>query len=143
MNKSQLFAGLFIGLIIALFGYMLINAARESNLLKPSTTLCESSVPRAAYIALLYYERYQQAPPGFIPVKTFYVTNNQLPETDDSGKAIIYIESDVSPSLPGINRGRQRIVIGSNGIAYYTDDHYRTFIKINTDCIRWFIRNSR
>jgi guanyl-specific ribonuclease Sa len=36
---------------------------------------------------------------------------------------------DVHPKVAGQDRGRERIVIG-NGAAWYTSDHYKTFIKM-------------
>lgn len=33
-----------------------------------------------------------------------------------------------TPDIPG--PGPQRIIVGQNGEAYYTNDHYKTFIKI-------------
>ena len=52
-----------------------------------------------------------------------------LPRTSN-GTPITYREFDVHPHMPGVNRGAQRIVIGSNGRAYYTNDHYATFTEM-------------
>ena len=30
----------------------------------------------------------------------------------------------------GVSRGRERLVVGSDGSAWYTDNHYRTFRQI-------------
>ncbi|MEA2526322.1 MAG: hypothetical protein QOF73_3549 [Thermomicrobiales bacterium] len=51
-----------------------------------------------------------------------------LPTTDAGGNPITYREYDVNPFTPGVNRGRERIVIGG-GAAYYTNNHYITFTK--------------
>ncbi|HEY1528422.1 MAG TPA: RHS repeat-associated core domain-containing protein [Candidatus Angelobacter sp.] len=53
-----------------------------------------------------------------------------LPKTDASGKAITYREWDVNPQASGVNRGSERLVTGSDGSAYYTNDHYSTFTKV-------------
>jgi guanyl-specific ribonuclease Sa len=50
-----------------------------------------------------------------------------LPKTDGAGKPITYKEYDVNPFKPGVNRGAERVVVGSDGKAYYTDNHYTTF----------------
>ena len=43
-----------------------------------------------------------------------------------------YREYDVHPKVPGKNRGAERIVIDQRtGKAYYTADHYRTFVPMN------------
>ena len=46
------------------------------------------------------------------------------------GKAISYQEWDVNPKVHNVNRGAERLVTGSDGSAYYTSDHYRTFTKV-------------
>jgi guanyl-specific ribonuclease Sa len=53
-----------------------------------------------------------------------------LPRTDASGNAIEYKEWDVNTHVPGVNRGAERLVTGSDGSAYYTGNHYDTFVKI-------------
>lgn len=54
----------------------------------------------------------------------------KLPLADARGKAIEYREWDVNPHVAGRNRGAERLVTGSDGTAYFTSDHYRTFTKI-------------
>ena len=49
-----------------------------------------------------------------------------LPRIDGDGIAIRYQEWDVNPRIPGQNRGRERLVTGSDGSAYYTNDHYNS-----------------
>jgi guanyl-specific ribonuclease Sa len=41
-----------------------------------------------------------------------------------------YKEYDIYPYVKGQNRGAERIVIGDNGTAWYTNDHYQSFIQI-------------
>ncbi len=53
-----------------------------------------------------------------------------LPRVDDRGRPIRYREWDVNRRVPGRNRGAERIVTGSDGRVYYTNDHYNTFRRI-------------
>ena len=53
-----------------------------------------------------------------------------LPETDEHGDPITYKEWDVKDPDPVEGRGAERLVTGSDGSAYYTDDHYQTFTRI-------------
>ena len=53
-----------------------------------------------------------------------------LPKLDSAGKSITYREFDVNSFQKGVNRGAERIVFGSDGKAYFTNDHYGTFIEI-------------
>ncbi|MXP23814.1 guanine-specific ribonuclease N1 and T1 [Gordonia sp. HNM0687] len=58
--------------------------------------------------------------------------NNEglLPDADAEGTRITYREWDVNPKEPGRSRDAERIVTGSDGSAWYTDDHYRSFVQI-------------
>jgi guanyl-specific ribonuclease Sa len=53
-----------------------------------------------------------------------------LPMMDSAGQNITYREYDVNPFTPGVNRGPERLVVGSDGSAYYTADHYITFMPV-------------
>ncbi|MFT4043981.1 MAG: ribonuclease domain-containing protein [Gordonia sp. (in: high G+C Gram-positive bacteria)] len=61
-----------------------------------------------------------------------YFGNNEghLPSKTSSGKRISYKEWDVNRKKSGQGRDAERIVTGSDGSAWYTADHYRTFVKI-------------
>ncbi|WP_330232877.1 ribonuclease [Nocardia sp. NBC_00508] len=53
-----------------------------------------------------------------------------LPATDSAGKPLTYQEWDVNPKQPGRSRDAERIVTGSDGSAWYTGDHYKTFTRM-------------
>jgi RHS repeat-associated protein len=53
-----------------------------------------------------------------------------LPRVDNSGNKITYKEYDINPYTRGVNRGVERVVIGSDGRSYFTNDHYRTFSEV-------------
>lgn len=52
-----------------------------------------------------------------------------LPQYTTTGTAIRYKEYDTKRYYPGVNRGAERFVKGSDGRYYYTNDHYQTFRK--------------
>ncbi|MEC3913140.1 ribonuclease domain-containing protein [Nocardia sp. CDC160] len=56
--------------------------------------------------------------------------SGQLPRKDSAGKAITYQEWDVNPKQRGQTRDAERIITGSDGSAYYTGDHYKTFTRM-------------
>lgn len=68
--------------------------------------------------------------PGTRGGDTFRNAERRLPRTAADGSAIRYREWDVNPKLPGRNRDAERIVTGDDGSAWYTDDHYRSFVSI-------------
>lgn len=53
-----------------------------------------------------------------------------LPTKDSDGESISYKEYDAEYSNEDGNRGTKRFVRGSDGSTYYTDDHYKTFRKV-------------
>ncbi|MCP4074530.1 MAG: hypothetical protein GY742_22850, partial [Hyphomicrobiales bacterium] len=62
--------------------------------------------------------------------RVFKNSNGQLPHRTVKGSNITYREYDVYSVRPGHYRGTTRAVIGSNGSAYYTADHYRSFEQV-------------
>ena len=52
-----------------------------------------------------------------------------LPRRDADGEPVTYREWDVNP-YTGANRGAERLVTGSDGSAWYTGDHYDSFVRI-------------
>ena len=60
-----------------------------------------------------------------------------LPKTDKNGNPITYKEYDVNPTIKD-RRDAKRVVIGSDGSKYYSNDHYETFIEIIK---KWAIGN--
>jgi len=70
-------------------------------------------------------ERHGKPLPGYVGGKTFYNRERRLPPAR-------YREYDVHPVRPGRNRGPERLVIDQKtGKAYYTPDHYDTFVPMN------------
>jgi guanyl-specific ribonuclease Sa len=71
-------------------------------------------------------QRHEGKPlPGYIGGRAFQNRERRLP----FGR---YREYDVNPKIRGRSRGVERIVIEQgSGRAYYTGDHYRTFIPLN------------
>jgi guanyl-specific ribonuclease Sa len=71
-----------------------------------------------------------EATPGTHGGETWTDREGSLPRTNASGQPITYQEWDVNPKQPGRSRDAERIVTGSDGSAYYTGDHYQTFIRM-------------
>jgi guanyl-specific ribonuclease Sa len=84
------------------------------------------AVPQKALDVLAEIERRNgDPPPGYVGGRTFGNRERRLPRGS-------YREYDVNPRAPGKNRGTERIVIEQRtGKAYYTADHYETFIPMN------------
>jgi ribonuclease T1 len=95
-----------------------------------ATSALPAGVPDKVLKVLRSIDEHESAPPGYEGGRTFYNNENLLPRRHANGRSIHYREWDVNPKRPGVNRGPQRLVTGSDGSAYYTPDHYQTFIKI-------------
>jgi guanyl-specific ribonuclease Sa len=89
----------------------------------------QDPIPVHAREALGYIRKHGYAPPGFVGGRVFGNYEGQLPRYDARRKRIEYREWDVRARAEGRNRGAERLVTGSDGRAWYTADHYRTFIE--------------
>jgi len=70
-------------------------------------------------------QREGKALPGYIGGRVFQNRERRLPPGH-------YREYDVNPKIRGRSRDAERIVIERDpGRAYYTDNHYRTFMPLN------------
>ncbi|MBI4000213.1 MAG: guanine-specific ribonuclease N1 and T1 [Nitrospira defluvii] len=86
----------------------------------------QDTIPESARETLKALEaRHGDPLPGYIGGRTFQNRERALPR----GR---YREYDVHPKVSGKNRGAERIVIDQRtGKAYYTADHYHSFIPMN------------
>lgn len=92
----------------------------------------QSKIPQKVYEVLKYIKENGVAPEGYVGGRKFGNYEKLLPQKDDNGRRINYQEWDVNPKQKGRNRGAERLVTGSDGRAYYTKNHYKTFIEIET-----------
>jgi guanyl-specific ribonuclease Sa len=98
------------------------NVERQGTLRMPT----ERSAPEKAYELLEALQRRKGEPlPGYVGGKLFRNRERRLP----FGR---YKEYDVNRRIPGRSRDAERLVIEQEtGKAYYTNDHYRTFVPLN------------
>jgi len=101
------------------------SAVEEHRSSGPASQL-ERTAPHKAYNLLTTLQQRDGAPlPGYVGGREFQNRERRLP----LGR---YREYDVNRKIPGRSRDAERIVIEQNsGKAYYTGDHYRTFIPLN------------
>ena len=93
-----------------------------------------SNVPAYVTDVLAVIDRTGAAPSGYQGGRTFSNDGrgggDRLPPRDNQGRSIRYQEWDVHPYQRGVNRGAERLVTGSDGSAYFTEDHYDSFEKV-------------
>ena len=132
-----------IGLLIILlctfsptFSVSIAAADLANGLLNPGTIINSSGQierpsslripPQKAYDLLKQLEERGGIPlPGYIGGRGFRNRERRLPRG-------YYREYDVNPKIRGRGRDAERIVIEQRtGKAYYTGNHYRTFVPLN------------
>lgn len=103
-----------------------VPAERPSGQDTESQRTIERTAPEKAYALLETLKRRNGEPlPGYVGGKTFHNRERRLP----GGR---YKEYDVNRRVPGHSRDAERLVIEQgSGKAYYTNDHYRTFLPLN------------
>ena len=86
----------------------------------------EGAAPQKAYDLLAQLKQREGKPlPGYIGGRIFQNRERRLPP----GR---YREYDVDRKIPGRSRGAERLIIEQEtGKAYYTGDHYRSFVALN------------
>ena len=99
----------------------------------PSASLDLGGAEQKVLAVLEVIDRTGRAPDGYRGGTQFMNDGRDggqvLPRRDADGKAVTYREWDVNP-YTGANRGTERLVTGSDGSAWYTNDHYDSFVRI-------------
>lgn len=90
----------------------------------------DNKVPQKAYEVLRFIRENNAAPHGYVGGRKFGNYENLLPKKDNNGRRINYQEWDVNPKKEGRNRGAERLITGSDGKAYFTKNHYKSFVEI-------------
>jgi len=87
-----------------------------------------------ALAVLAVVDRTGEAPPGYVGGRQFMNDGRggtaPLPRYDPARRRIVYHEYDVNPHRAGVDRGPQRVVVGDDGSAWSTADHYVTWVRL-------------
>lgn len=109
---------------------------KKGNRLKDDRTPPNAStdnIPAKVYKLLKYVNENNEAPAGYVGGRVFQNREQHLQARDENNKKIRYQEWDVNPKKKGKNRGTERLITGSDGRAWYTNDHYATFIEVKNE----------
>jgi len=149
-NYTQLILGIIIGLVIGLYiGKQIFSTNSLSNANINSTSAQSQDpkegnsgivnsnddkngtvIPQKVYDVLKYIHANHRAMDGYVGGRVFTNREKIVPQVDETGNPIQYQEWDVNPKVQGQNRGTERILTGSDGRAWYTNDHYQSFTQI-------------
>jgi ribonuclease T1 len=106
------------------------NDSHENRTDNSDEAIGSGNVPTKALKVLKYVRENGVAIEGYVGGRKFGNYEGLLPKKDASGKRINYQEWDVNPKTEGKNRGKQRLITGSDEKAYYTGNHYASFVLV-------------
>ena len=104
--------------------------ASENRIDANKSDIRTGNVPEKALKILKHIHENGMAMSGYVGGRRFGNFEGLLPKKQTSGKRIDYQEWDVNPKIQGKNRGTERLITGSDGKAYYTNDHYGSFLLV-------------
>ena len=104
--------------------------APENRIDGNKSAIGTGNVPEKALKVLKYVRENGVAMSGYVGGRRFGNFENLLPKNDVSGRRINYQEWDVNPKTQGKNRGTERLITGSDGKAYFTNNHYGSFVEV-------------
>ena len=90
----------------------------------------EEKIPSKVFEVLKYVETFHEPKEGYVGGRVFHNYEGLLPKHNAKGEKIKYREWDVNPKKGVLKRGKERLVTGDDKSAWYTNDHYKSFIKI-------------
>lgn len=114
---------LAVALVAALGGWPPAAACRP-GVPGPGEITAPAGPERARTVLAAIERRGGEPLPGYVGGRAFHNRERRLP----AGR---YREYDLYPRVPGRDRGPERLVVEQRtGRAYYTGDHYRTFVPL-------------
>lgn len=134
----------FRKIIFLLTSFLILTACRQSSQKADNQTVYSQKnqektatfsnknadrIPQKVIDVLRYVKENNRAMDGYVGGRRFGNYEKQLP-MKEAGRKIQYQEWDVNPKRQGKNRGAERLVTSSTNRAYYTKNHYKTFIEI-------------
>lgn len=128
---AVLFAALWIAWRWKQHSQQIVSAPTSTQTSPGSHTPSAAQTPAYVLETLQFIRRNGHAPDGFEGGREFQNKEKKLPAKDAASKRIRYSEWDVHPKIKGQNRGPERLITGSDHSAYFTRDHYKTFLKID------------
>ncbi len=103
---------------------------KSNNKNKVQKNKTEHEIPAKVYEIRAYVRQNGRAKQGYVGGKVFKNLERLLPIFNQNKSRIKYQEWDVNPKRKKQNRGKERLVTGSDKKDYFTKDHYKTFLKL-------------
>jgi len=110
------------------------SAASSVGVVAPAPGGAPTGVQAKARAVLQVVDATGRAPTGYVGGRQFMNDGRggtaALPRRGADGRAVIYHEYDVNPYRTGVDRGPERLVVGSDRSAFCTADHYVTWQRL-------------
>jgi len=90
----------------------------------------KEKIPAKVFETLRYVETFHEPKAGYVGGRIFHNYEKLLPLKTADAINIDYQEWDVNPKENQRNRGPERLITGNDKSAWYTSNHYKSFIKI-------------
>ncbi|MBK7762988.1 MAG: hypothetical protein IPI46_06395 [Bacteroidetes bacterium] len=137
MSKIKIGVSIVLLCALALFGlWQKTQPAKPTNEVQSKKPVeieikeIENQIPQHAITTWQYIRKYHKAPSHFVGGREFKNRERKLPIRNEDGTKPIYREWDIYPKREGVNRGAERLVSLQFEKAWYTPDHYNTFIEL-------------
>lgn len=105
-------------------------SSRNNETYQENQDIPSGKAPDYVMEVLAFVEEHHDAPQGYVGGRRFQNREQILPKINSKGIKIDYQEWDVHKKEAGKNRGAERLVTSDDHHAYYTSNHYKSFIKI-------------
>ena len=102
----------------------------RKNTQRQNQVAISTAIPQKVFEVLKHIRANNSAPQGYVGGRRFGNFEHNLADKDNTGQKINYQEWDVNPKVGGQNRGAERLITGSDGKAWFTSDHYRSFVEV-------------
>ena len=144
--SRKIFIFLLVGVLLGIGGSKWYNSFQDakeetskisadslfvSSDTESSVTDSDDEIPAKVYEILKYVQTFHEPKDGYVGGRVFHNFEGILPKTKPNGEKIKYREWDVNPKKGMSKRGKERLVTGDDKSAWYTNDHYKSFKKIN------------
>lgn len=135
MMGSWKYSAFVLCIIAVAFLFVFKNNRKEATTVSTKSEVAKSehsmegSIPPEAFTTWAYIQTHQTAPNGYIGGRVFKNLEKHLPILPPN-QHTGYVEWDIYPKVKGENRGPHRLVSYQFKRAWYTPDHYNTFIEL-------------
>lgn len=111
--------------------YIINKIENKQKKERQDSKLINENIPQKAFQFCDLIKKNKFPKNEYVGGRKFKNLERNLRIKDSFGKKINYQEWDINKKIKGKNRGKERLVSGSDGTCYYTNNHYKSFILVS------------